>query len=260
MIQTYLINLDRNPERLSAMTARLKDLSIPFERVPAIDGHAMREEDFQTFIKSRPRRGKDWTRGKMGCLLSHQSVWQKIVEGDQEYAAVLEDDLHMADDLHAVLSSFEWVPHGADLVRLEPSTNRVLLAPQESGHVGARSVHRVLSTTWCTAAYIISKQAAAKLLAVPEKDHESPDHLLFCYEASAIAQWLKSYQLTPAPCIQDQFFHLFPWQIRFKSEIVTADHISFMKSLRTFIKDHSPITYIRRSFQGYRRIPYKSSL
>jgi len=256
MIPTYLINLDRTPDRLLAMTQRLNALGIPFTRVPAVDGRAMGDDAFSDFIRTRPRNGKEWTRGKMGCFLSHQSVWRAIVENDHPYAVVLEDDLHIAESLPKIFETNAWIPEGADLVRLEPSTNRVLLAHKPVAEVAGRGVHRVLSTTWCTGAYIISKAAAQKILNVAERDHESPDHLLFCYEASVIAQWLKTYQVAPAPCIQDQFFHKFPWQIQFRSEIVTGQDKKWQKTFRAFLDRYSLPTYIRKTLQGYRRVRY----
>jgi GR25 family glycosyltransferase involved in LPS biosynthesis len=54
-VKSYVINLDRNPERLQAFTARFDALGIPFERFPGVDGKTMPEEDFARFVSSRPR-------------------------------------------------------------------------------------------------------------------------------------------------------------------------------------------------------------
>jgi GR25 family glycosyltransferase involved in LPS biosynthesis len=43
--RAYLINLDRSPNRMEAMTQELERAQIPFERVAGVDGKAMQPED-----------------------------------------------------------------------------------------------------------------------------------------------------------------------------------------------------------------------
>ena len=43
LVDIYLINLDRRPERLKSMKAQLDLLNLPFTRYPAIDGKKVKE-------------------------------------------------------------------------------------------------------------------------------------------------------------------------------------------------------------------------
>ena len=43
LVDIYLINLDRRPDRLKSMKAQLDLLNLPFTRYPAIDGKKVKE-------------------------------------------------------------------------------------------------------------------------------------------------------------------------------------------------------------------------
>src|SRR6187549_1568147 len=114
MIKSYLINLEQDSERLAFFESNFNRLSIAFERISAVDGRKFPEQQYQDFMKERPRNNKTWLRGQMGCFLSHYTAWQKIAEGDSRFCAVFEDDIHISDDLKKVLSDDSWIPDEVD--------------------------------------------------------------------------------------------------------------------------------------------------
>jgi glycosyl transferase family 25 len=260
-MKAHVINLDRNHERLQALKSQLDALGIPFERCPAVDGKNFSDDDFQRLKTTRPKFREDWPRTKMACFLSHRAVWQKIAVSGDRHAAVFEDDLHVADDLKGFIEKDSWIPDGIDIIRLEPSTNRVLLSVTPVVSWQGRQLHKVQSTSWCAGGYIIGREAAKRLIDLPEKDQVgSADYTLFSYEDSIIAPKLNTLQVSPALCIQDKFYHRNTKNIVFQSEIIIDDEGGSLKARLKYAFKRSPITYLRRSFQGYQRIHFEPGI
>jgi glycosyl transferase family 25 len=196
-MKTFLINLDRNPERLERMSALLASMELPYQRIAAIDGAALTDAALSGASPAL-------SRGEIGCLLSHRAAWQIIASGPDPYGAVLEDDIHMAPDLPGFLSGWDWIPDGADVVKLETSCDHVFV---ESTHRAIHAGHRLTrlqSTHPGTAAYIISSQAARTALERTAGIARPVDAALFELPDGA-ARGLVVYQADPALCIQDDF-------------------------------------------------------
>jgi GR25 family glycosyltransferase involved in LPS biosynthesis len=104
----YLINLLRKPENLSKMFDILAKSSvlgeIPIDVVEAHDGENIDEEYLENIdAKAWPYWKDPWfgraiTKGEIGCALSHNEAWKRIVEREEEFALVLEDDAVLDKD------------------------------------------------------------------------------------------------------------------------------------------------------------------
>jgi len=261
-MKSYLINLDKDAERLAFFKANFDRLGISFERTSAVDGRLFSEEDYKNFMKDRPRnynrtQTKNWLRGQMGCFLSHYNVWKKIAEGNEEFCAVFEDDIHVSDDLAKILNDSSWVPENIDIIRLETSTNRIRLTAHPLLNHMNRNLYGVKSTSWCAGAYIISRKAAQRLVDLPAIYHEPADVILYHFTESVIAKNLNILQFNPALCTQDKHLANGTSSIKFSSNIEfdTEDRIKSKSKLERF----SPgkiATAIYRSLCGYRRIGF----
>ena len=119
MLNTFVINLDRRPDRLHFVKAQLDDLRIPFERFPAIDGQTMSPEQKNVFDESRflLECKKMPVIGEIGCALSHRAVWQRMVDENLDYALILEDDIRIHPKL-AILLADEKNYHRYDFLNL----------------------------------------------------------------------------------------------------------------------------------------------
>jgi glycosyl transferase family 25 len=259
-MKSYLINLDKDTERLGFFKSNFERLEIPFERISAIDGRTFSEQDYQEFMRSRPRdynrnQSKTWLRGQMGCFLSHFNAWKKIAESEDAFGAVFEDDIHISDDLKYILQTDNWIPENVDIIRLETSTNRVRLTPQPMLSYQKRNLYGVKSTSWCAGAYILSRKTAQKLVALAEKYHEPADVILYHFTESVIAKELNILQFNPALCTQDK--HLAEGKVKFSSNIEfdTAERTKSENKLRKF-SPGKVATAIYRSLCGYRRISF----
>jgi glycosyl transferase family 25 len=196
-MKTFLINLDRNPERLHHMARLLLRAGLTYERIAAIDGKTL--TDAET-ISASPAL----SRGEIGCLLSHRLAWRMIADGPDPYGAVLEDDIHLSPDLAKFLSGWNWIPGDADVVKLETSGNRVFVAHDHRAiHAGHRLI-RLGSTHPGTAAYVISAGTARRMLERTASIARPVDAVLFELPDGE-ASGLVVYQVDPALCIQDDF-------------------------------------------------------
>jgi len=98
----YLINLERSPERLEAMHARLTQLEIEYERVPGIDGQTLDEAEFQQYTREN-RYYKPLSRGEVGCYLSHNKALQCFLDSGARFALILEDDGEFAAQMCSII-------------------------------------------------------------------------------------------------------------------------------------------------------------
>ncbi len=103
---TFIINLDKNPERLSFMSEQFKNLGMNFERFNAINGS---EYDFSTEynedVYKKINRGTTLTKGFLGCTLSHRKTLEKMIERNDDYVLVLEDDIELSIDFKKILEN-----------------------------------------------------------------------------------------------------------------------------------------------------------
>lgn len=106
-MKAYVINLERSPERKIYMQKLLK--KFPFldvEFVTAVDGRAMNENErihqfdvdkFYARYSVMPRPGE------IGCTLSHQKCYCKMVKEGIPCALILEDDIVEPDNITLIL-------------------------------------------------------------------------------------------------------------------------------------------------------------
>jgi len=185
-MNVYLINLDRNPDRLAHMRNQLN--GIAFERLSAIDG------------SNQPPTAKGLTRFELACLESHRLAWRRFLAGPAAHACFLEDDLHIWPGFAALVGAGDWVPADAHSVKLD-----TYLQPVELGEkrwaVGGRQVARLYSRHQSSAAYILTRDGAARYLELTASASLPADYSLFPNHPRRAG--LRIYQLYLAIAIQD---------------------------------------------------------
>lgn len=262
----YLINLDRDVERMQHMAEQLQRLGLDYTRVAAVEGRLLSDDWYADFCQKIQRT--DWPKGgQLGCFLSHFAVWEQIANQQAEYALVLEDDVHLASDLSALVKHPTWIPADTDIVRLEVSTNKLLLATPAI-HVFSdmqRSLNQLLSTAWCAGAYVMSKRCAQRLIQSDPRQFQSVDAFLFSHEDSALAKTLTLYQLQPAVAVQDKFSPFQPQHPKsitrfhkkgFASNIEVDAITQGIHDLKVLFRQLN-LQVIVRWLKGYQRIPFR---
>lgn len=199
-IPVYLINLDRSADRLDRMQRRLSQIDVAFQRIQAIDGKALQAEAIDAVRILVPGR-LAISASEVGCFLSHRKCWEVIGRGQKQYGCVLEDDVLLSPRLRTFLSSSDWIAADADIVKLEKAGNKLWL-DRPVGHLAEGfKLGRLRSTHYWAGGYIVSRDAARRLLALTERFSVPVDAALFD-PAFGIAGKIAIYQILPALCVQ----------------------------------------------------------
>ncbi len=201
-LQTWVINLDRAPERLASIRAQLEHLGLPFTRLPAVDARQLTPEQRACLDEAAFRRlhGMPPLMGELGCYLSHVAVMRAFLASEAHFALVLEDDVQLHDTLPAVLRGLMAQPTRWDMVKLSAvhrGTPQPVLevAP---GHQLAVMLSRVTGSS----AYLINRQAAERYL----HPTEGLLPMRLPYDHAYDKGWvfgLKVRMVTPTPCGHD---------------------------------------------------------
>jgi glycosyl transferase, family 25 len=201
-LMTWVINLDRAPERLARITQQLQRLQLPFTRLPAVDARAFTPTQAALLDEPAYRRKHGMTPvpGELGCYLSHVEVMRAFLSSPAQAALVLEDDVKLHDTLPAVLRGLMQHPARWDMVKLSAVHRGT---PQPYLEV-APGHHLAVMLSRCTgsSAYLMNRRAAQAYL---DRDHGLLPMQL-PYDHVFDQGWrfgLKVRLVTPTPCGHD---------------------------------------------------------
>jgi glycosyl transferase family 25 len=155
----YLINLEKNTDRLKTFTTYYSNSDLnseTFNKVKAIYGKYI---DYSSFIS--PKVELNMTPGMVGCFLSHLEVYKKIINGDKPYALIFEDDARMIRNIQKSVIEIipQFFPSDWDIILLgydisNPVHHEIVKYPNYIKLHGFYGTH----------AYLITKSGAEKLL------------------------------------------------------------------------------------------------
>lgn len=114
--ETYVINLDRKPERYKYVSEQLNQLGIKnYKRVSAVDGFNGDPNEMLKLGVSQQLIDKG--KGLAGCAASHLSMWRHIADDKLDWTLILEDDAHFHPDFIKLFPEY-WknVPKDAIIV------------------------------------------------------------------------------------------------------------------------------------------------
>ena len=157
----FVINLDRDRHRLERMVAQADRVGISFERFVAVDGNRLESDLRDQFYSGCNLHEPAFTAGEIGCYASHLRI-HRLLEADEasQCALILEDDVHLADDLVATIEAAMARAPGWDIIRLSNATKSVVLPVAALG--GERELVRYWTVPNGTGAYLISRAGAIK--------------------------------------------------------------------------------------------------
>ena len=201
-VRTWVINLDRAPDRLRRIRDQLQHLGLPFTRLAAVDARALTPAQRAALDDAgyRRRHGKTPLLGELGCYLSHVAVLRDFLAGEAAFALVLEDDVLLHDSLPAVLRGLVAAAPRWDMVKLSAvhSGTPVPVLEVAPGHRLAVMLSRCTGSS----AYLVNRRAAQAYLR--ERDGLLPMQLP--YDHVFDQGWrfgLKVRLVTPTPCGHD---------------------------------------------------------
>ena len=198
--QTWVINLDRAPERLARITAQLERLNLPFHRLAAVDARSMTDEQRALLDEPAYRRkhGMQPVLGELGCYLSHVQVMRAFLASRAEFALVLEDDVLLGDSLPAVLHGLARLSGRWDMCKLSAVHSGT---PQPFAEVAAgHQLAVMLSRCTGSSAYAINRKAAQAYVQQLLPMSLPYDHVF----DQGWRFGLKVRLVTPTPCGHDE--------------------------------------------------------
>lgn len=173
----YVINLDRDENRMASLAGSLQALNLAYTRIPAVLGKAVPdwEQLVDAPLYSARNRLPMPRAGEVGCYLSHLKAMETFLQTGEPWCVILEDDVEVRPECLEVLRGLaekdDW-----DLVKLFcfhsglPVRKRSLTT---SHHL---VVH--LTRTTSSAAYALNRRAAETLLKSMRPISEQVDHAL----------------------------------------------------------------------------------
>ncbi len=213
-MKVFVVNLARSKDRLARVTARLAALGVDWERFEAVD-----DAGLSPAARARAWSAFGWwcctlvapVRGQIGCALSHQGVYRKMLAENLNAACVLEDDVILDDRFPAVLAGVE--------ARLDPVRAQVILLSDHDRGPCTEAAEVTLEPAiwdWCAEGYVLTLPAARALL----RDNAPLRVMNDMWERWVNQGVIALYHARPTVCSQRSYDH--PEE----SEIVRAFHIA----------------------------------
>ena len=179
--KTYVINLDKDINRLNLISTQLKKAQIDFTRFPAINGSKL---DVNKLIKdgkvvmengsffNHNTEGRNSLNGSIGCALSHINLWKHIENknknennNENENILILEDDCIIPETfIQDFNTRIKEVPKNWDIIFCGGSRLHIKKVPNTK-YIGTP----IMKNGWFNCglfAYIINKKSIPKLLKI----------------------------------------------------------------------------------------------
>lgn len=171
-VKVFLINLDKSTDRLAACVDRLQQYNVEFERISAVYGADLSDQEVaQHYDQSLNERKffRPLAAGEIGCYMSHRKAWQKIIDEDLDYAVILEDDFNVEQDLNHVFSLLDTITKEWDHIKLSAlkSRSRKVRAKKPVDDQFEIVLHNKVFAGTC--AQVVTKQGAKQLLVATNK-------------------------------------------------------------------------------------------
>lgn len=203
-MKSYVINLDRSPERLALFEEQAKQVDLTYERFTAIDGKDLSELIINS-ARAKRFQFAPINRYETALFLSHRALWTMQVKQSLPFIAIFEDDVLLSSHINELFTLIELKDAVSDIIKVETTGVRVVLGDQiaTTSRFALRELH---SWHGGTAAYVISLAGAKKLLACFTKVADPVDLAIFHPIAKANRK-LHISQCVPALSIQrDHYF------------------------------------------------------
>lgn len=194
----YVINLDKDQERLAKFDQNLRGYGLSYTRVPGIYG--------KDAVKDKSK--VTWacrifcSYGIIGCYLSHAKLWQQLVDDPTtDHYIVLEDDARFTDDTVQVIK--EAAGYKFDLLTLFTFSDNMAVACYKDTLLDGKYQICKNPMLLSTLGYIISKDGARNLL--EKMGPKATYHVDFMLNMSQL-DGIKYLSVSPNVLVNDGYF------------------------------------------------------
>lgn len=153
-MKIFVINLDRDTEKMSFIRRQMDAQGLAYVREPAVEGCGLPEGERRKVVNGFAwwcAMGRPIQPAEIGCALSHYKIYERITEP----VCILEDDVELRPGLSEAL---ERIAHFID-----PAKPQVVMLSDEWGCRAAKGKADGIvasSDAWCTDGYVITPLAA----------------------------------------------------------------------------------------------------
>lgn len=205
-MRLFVINLPQQVDRRNLMMAQLKVARTVAELISAVDGRALSVEEVQANYDdagARAALGRSMSRGEIGCALSHQSIYRRMIDQGLPWAVILEDDALVGGEFQAAL--------GAISAQLDGARSEIYMLTHVDKYTdwGRR---RILRRHWLVKpvrayrahCYVITQAAARALLQFNHPIRVPADYWMTFQRAGIVTiRAVVPYCVGSAPCEQN---------------------------------------------------------
>ncbi|HEV2518562.1 MAG TPA: glycosyltransferase family 25 protein [Devosia sp.] len=185
----FYINLASRADRRQHVERQLVALGLTASRIEAV-----------TAADCGDIAGSPLSPAELGCSRSHQKIWRLMVEQDIAAALILEDDVLLSTQLPSVLDDPNLLD-GVDAIQMETRQTSAMVGRLVPGKAIGIGRGRLMSSSMGSAAYVMTKALAMRLLAHPQVNSLPLDTLLFGRPGSLFYE-ARIFQSVPALAIQ----------------------------------------------------------
>ncbi len=108
MYKIFIINLKKDTDRRKYIESHLQENNLDYEIIDAVYGKDLTPEELETITDlklSQKKMGKTISLNEIGCSLSHQKVYKKIINDNLDGAIILEDDIVLSSNFSEIINS-----------------------------------------------------------------------------------------------------------------------------------------------------------
>ncbi|XZE22448.1 glycosyltransferase family 25 protein [Pirellulaceae bacterium SH449] len=242
-MKTYLINLDRSPDRLAFFRHQAEEVGLTFERMGAIDGKLLPDATWRSFV-AKKFEFQPINVFEAAVFLSHKSIWERIVRHRIPMATVFEDDVVLSATIPHTLNAIEQGNLSFDLIKIETTLRSVVLSKQQTKLSSGNSLRSLMSWHGGAAGYVISLEGAEKLSRATNLIADQVDQILF-NPLSSISTTLRILQCFPAVCVQKD--------LQNRNHQATFESTIERKKTRGRLFRHGPIVDLQRLLKKFKQ-------
>lgn len=200
--KTYVLNLDRHPERLAEIGRQLNAQNIDWQRFSAIDASSAPKKCLDQFTDATgpiPRMGA----GARACTAGHFLIWKDFLSSGAQVAFILEDDARISSKFGAFMSESVSLADELDILNFNCQAKRhkekrLLVARRSAYQLKLFTAERLLGLHFGTAGYMITRKTALHLIEDIARTNIPIDHLLFNPNVSEFCRKSRIFQAFPA--------------------------------------------------------------
>lgn len=175
----YVINMDKDTDRLDKITKECNKFNIKFQRFTGIDSNTLSEKQKNKYITEFCK--KYCTNGIIGCGISHIKIYKDVINNNYNNVLILEDDIYFKEDFHSILNNtIDELPNDYDILYIGYFGLSSKNTYNDHNYLlkilsNKKTEKNILKTIYCpefplgTHAMIISNKGCKKLLQIMNK-------------------------------------------------------------------------------------------